>query len=114
MRDMVESPGVARVGCLKGIDEESFAFNTKAPKARFWDQVDLLAKLVSTGFDQYGYITLTTPSVSNVRAKIAHLMDAIQRDVHPNFPLRIIPLRVGEFHANSSRYDREADANQYR
>gem|GEM_PF-405340 len=113
IRYMVESSGVARVGCLKGIDEESFAFNTKAPRARFWDQVDLLARLVSTGFDQYGYITLTTPSVSNIRAKIARLLDAIQRDVHPNFPLRIIPLLVGEFHANNSRYDSEADANQY-
>ncbi len=51
--------------------------------------------------------------MSNIRAKIARLLDAIQRDVHPNFPLRIIPLLVGEFQANSLRYDSEADANQY-
>jgi uncharacterized Fe-S cluster-containing radical SAM superfamily protein len=113
IRYMVESPGVARVGCLKGIDEESFVFNTKAPQERFWTQVEVLARLVSTGFDQYGYITLTTPSKSDLRTKVARLFDVLQRDVHRNFPLRIIPLRVGEFRANSSRYDGEADANQY-
>lgn len=111
---ILNRPGFARVGCLKGFDAESFAFNTHADKSLFARQVDILGHLVKTGFDQYGYITLTAMSVDGVDAKIARLLDEIQSRVHPNFPLRIVPLRIFQFGANADRYIKEADENQFR
>jgi len=111
---MFNRPGFARVGCLKGFDAESFAFNTRADRSLFDHQIDILGRLVKTGFDQYGYITLTAMNVDDVGAKIARLLDEIQSRVHPNFPLRIVPLRIFQFGANADRYIKEADENQFR
>lgn len=110
---MVETPGFTRVGCLKGFDAESFAFNTGASKQLFDRQIELLGRLVETGFDQYGYITLTTLSLENLESKISELFDKIQKQVHPNFPLRIIPLRIFKFNVNDSRYIKQAEKNQF-
>jgi len=49
----------SRVSCFKGIDERSFALNTKAKPDLFLRQFDLCERLIKTGFDLYGYITLT-------------------------------------------------------
>ncbi len=111
---MLNRPGFARVGCLKGFDAESFAFNTRADESLFARQVDILGRLVKTGFDQYGYITLTAMNMGGVSMKIARLLDEIQNRVHPNFPLRIVPLRIFKFGANADRYIKEADENQFR
>ncbi|MDD3190961.1 MAG: radical SAM protein [Candidatus Pacebacteria bacterium] len=111
---MVETPGFARVGCLKGFDPESFAFNTGADKQMFDQQIDLLSDLVETGFDQYGYITLTALNLENLENKISGLFDEIQERVHPNFPLRIIPLQIFHFNANKGRYIHRAEENQYK
>lgn len=111
---MVNTPGFARVGCLKGFDAESFTFNTRADGRLFDRQIGLLARLVHTGFDQYGYITLTTMNTENLQSKIATLLDSIQSRVHPNFPLRIVPLRIFALNANANRYIKQAEENQYR
>lgn len=111
---MVQTPGYARVGCLKGFDAESFFFNTRADGALLDQQIELLGRFVRAGFDQYGYITITTMNTDDLRGKVARLLDEIQSRVHPNFPLRIVPLRVFGFNANANRYNREAEANQFR
>lgn len=111
---MANVPGFSRVGCLKGFDPESFSFNTGADKRLFDRQIELLGRLVETGFDQYGYITLTALNLENLENKISELFDRIQERVHPNFPLRIIPLRIFRFNANISRYIERAEENQYR
>lgn len=110
---MVSAKGFSRVGCLKGFDEKSFFFNTKADGELLWKQIEILGRLVKTGFDQYGYITLTALDISDVRDSIALLLDKIQEEIHPNFPLRIVPLRIFEFNANRDRYFKEAERNQF-
>ncbi len=110
---MVKTPGFSRVGCLKGFDPESFAFNTGADKKLFNRQIELLGRLVETGFDQYGYITLTTLNLDNLENKVAELFDKIQNRVHPNFLLRIVPLKILRFNANNNRYIQRAEENQY-
>lgn len=111
---MVQVPGFARVGCLKGFDAESFTFNTRADGALFDRQIELLGRYVRAGFDQYGYITITTMNTDDLHGKMARLLDVIQNRVHPNFPLRIVPLRIFGFNANANRYNPEAEANQFR
>lgn len=110
---LVNSPGFARVGCLKGFDVESFVFNTRADESLFDRQIDILSRLVKTGFDQYGYITLTAININAVQEKIARLLDEIQSRIHPNFPLRIVPLRIFQFGANAKRYIKQAEENQF-
>lgn len=111
---MVQTPGFSRVGCLKGFDAESFTFNTRADGALFDRQIELLGRFVRAGFDQYGYITITTMSIEDLRGKMARLLDEIQNRVHPNFPLRIVPLRIFSFNANANRYNQQAETNQFR
>jgi len=110
---LVSRPGFARVGCLKGFDAESFAFNTRADGNLFSRQIDILGRLVKTGFDQYGYITLTAMDINVVHEKISRLLDEIQNKIHPNFPLRIVPLRIFQFGANNGRYVKQAEDNQF-
>ena len=111
---MAQAHGFARVGCLKGFDAESFTFNTRADGALFDQQIELLGRFVAAGFDQYGYITITTMNTDDLPGKMARLLDEIQNRVHPNFPLRIVPLRIFGFNANANRYIQQAEANQFR
>lgn len=111
---MAQAPGFARVGCLKGYDVESFTFNTRADGKLFDRQIELLGRFVRAGFDQYGYITITTMNTDDLQSKMARLLDEIQNRVHPNFPLRIVPLRIFGFNANANRYNLQAEENQFR
>lgn len=111
---MAQAPGFARVGCLKGFDAESFTFNTRADGALFDRQIELLSRFVVAGFDQYGYITITAMNINDLHGKMARLLDKIQNRVHPNFPLRIVPLRIFSFNTNANRYNQQAEANQFR
>lgn len=111
---MTSVRGFARVGCLKGYDPESFAFNTSASPDLFDNQIGILARLVQAGFDQYAYITLTSLCTDDVDSKISKLMDMIQERVHPNFPLRVVPLRIFPFNANHKRFNATAERNQFR
>ena len=111
---MAKTPGFARVGCLKGFDAESFTFNTRADGALFDQQIELLGRFIEAGFDQYGYITITATNTDDLPSKMARLLDKIQNHVHSNFPLRIVPLRIFSFNANTSRYNQQAETNQFR
>ena len=110
---LVQTSGYARVGCLKGFDAESFSFNTRADGTLLDQQIELLGRFVRAGFDQYGYITITTMNTDNLQDKMARLLDKIQNRVHPNFPLRIVPLRIFSFNANTTRYRQDAEVNQF-
>lgn len=111
---MLQAPGFARVGCLKGFDAESFTFNTRADGALFDRQIELLGRFVRAGFNEYGYITIATMNTDDLQGKMARLLDSIQTRVHPNFPLRIVPLRIFSFKANADRYSQKAETNQFR
>jgi uncharacterized Fe-S cluster-containing radical SAM superfamily protein len=92
-----------RVGCFKGFDAESFSFNTKADPKCFERQFEIMKRLIRAGFDVYGYVTLTTPNDQDVRRKISEFVDGLQERVHPNFPLRTIPLRISRFTPTNER-----------
>ena len=95
-----------RVGCFKGFNEESFAFNTKADPSLFDRQFRLMRRIVDANFDVYGYATFTAKSSIGVRKHIADFVDRLQ-DIHPLFPLRTIPLRVAAYTPTQGRLDDE-------
>lgn len=87
----------ARVGCFKGFDEESFSFNTTAKPDLFLQQFRIMRRLIETGFDVYGYVTMTSPEQTSLRSRVRAFVDLLQEEVHPLFPLRVVPLRIRSF-----------------
>ena len=96
IRWMASRPNHGRVGCFKGFDASSFSFNTGAEPELFGRQFELFDRLRKTGFDIYGYITLTTPNSESIERGIPILVDRLQ-SIHSNLPLRIVPLEIGVF-----------------
>ena len=96
-----------RVGCFKGFDPNSFSFNTGAPPEYFENQFSLMRKLIESGFDVYGYVTLTSNKNDNISSLIADFIDKLQSEVHPLFPLRTIPQRILEFTPTQKRTNTE-------
>jgi len=84
------------VGCFKGIDQESFAYNTSASPERFGLQFDLMRKLIETGMDVYGYVTFTTASGRDIGDRVSRFVDRLQ-EVDAFLPLRTVPLEVRAF-----------------
>lgn len=82
-----------RVGCFKGFDAESFAFNTEADPSRFDLQFELFARHLSLGIDCYAYVTLTGPEPSSVATGVPRFIDRLQ-SIHENLPLRTVPLEI--------------------
>lgn len=92
--DLVRSyRNYGRVCCIKGFDERSFSFNTQAEPDGFERQFEVLGRLLTLGIDLYGYATLTAPDDQGLERAIANLFDRLQA-LDPNFPLRMVPLRI--------------------
>lgn len=96
-----------RVCCVKGFDARSFAFNTRAAPQDFDRQFDILKRVLALGLDVYGYVTLTSPNDDGVAVGVADLMDRLQA-IDPNFPLRVVPLRIQVFTPVEQRLARYA------
>jgi organic radical activating enzyme len=92
----------SRVSCFKGIDEKSFALNTKADPKLFINQFDLCNRLIETGFDLYGYITLTAEMSTDFETAVPRFLDQLQNK-NQMFPLRVIPLEVKMYHPLAPR-----------
>jgi uncharacterized Fe-S cluster-containing radical SAM superfamily protein len=105
-----------RCCCLKSFTPEGFAETTRA-KPRFFDrQFELLGKLVVWGVDVYVYLTLTTSSLNNLSQEMSRFMDRLQSEIHPNIPLRVVPLEIKEYTPTLGRLTaerRSALENQY-
>jgi uncharacterized Fe-S cluster-containing radical SAM superfamily protein len=86
-----------RVGCFKGFDERSFGFNTGAAPELFDRQFELMKRIVDFGFDVYGYATFTGIDKEGTEQGVKDFIDKLQERIHPNFPLRTVPLRILEF-----------------
>ncbi len=103
--DLISSfRGYGRVGCFKGFDAPSFAFNTAAAPELFDRQFELLGRLIAFGLDVYGYVTLTPPARAGILTGIPRFLDRLQ-SVAPNLPLRVIPLEVQVFTPVRPRLD---------
>jgi uncharacterized Fe-S cluster-containing radical SAM superfamily protein len=85
-----------RVCCFKGFNAESFAFNTKAAPELFKRQFELFARLMEFGIDLYAYATFTSPKATNISEDMRRFVDRLQ-DIHPNLPLRMVPLQIEAF-----------------
>ena len=95
-----------RVCCVKGFDARSFAFNTRAAPQDYERQFDILRRVLALGLDVYGYVTLTSPHDDGLAQGVADLMDRLQA-IDPNFPLRVIPLRIQIFTPVEQRLTRD-------
>ncbi|OWP61667.1 hypothetical protein CDA63_18155 [Hymenobacter amundsenii] len=103
LRRIATYPMYGRVGCFKGFDADSFAFNTRANPELFAKQFQVMRRLVETGLDVYGYVTLTSDNDQYIPRKVAEFVSRLQDEVHPNFPLRTIPLPIITFTPTLSR-----------
>lgn len=99
---VVQAYNYGRVCCFKGYDSESFSFNTLADCSLFDYQFDLFQRYLKTGMDLYAYVTLTSPTVDSVGGKMRIFVDKLQ-NIHPNLPLRTIPLEILKFTPVHSR-----------
>jgi uncharacterized Fe-S cluster-containing radical SAM superfamily protein len=95
-----------RVCCIKGFDARSFSFNTRAAAQDYERQFNILRRVLALGLDVYGYVTLTSPHYDGVPQGVADLMDRLQA-IDPNFPLRVIPLRIQIFTPVEQRLARD-------
>jgi uncharacterized Fe-S cluster-containing radical SAM superfamily protein len=95
-------PKYARVGCFKGYDETSFAFNTNADPKLFLQQFEIYRDLLQEGFDMYAYVTFTALPHANVDQTVERFVDQLQK-IHHNLPLRTIPLKIEIFRPTSRR-----------
>lgn len=89
-------PLYGRVGCFKGYDKASFAFNTKAAPELFERQFELMSRLLALGIDVYAYVTLTAPGRNDLQTQLPAFVDRLQR-LDENFPLRTVPLEIRPF-----------------
>ncbi len=89
-------PRYGRVACFKGIDGESFSFNTLAHPDLYDRQLELFQRLLGLGLDLYAYVTFTVPSNTALRDRVARFVDRLQ-EIDENLPLRTVPLRVEVF-----------------
>jgi uncharacterized Fe-S cluster-containing radical SAM superfamily protein len=101
-------PNYGRVCCIKGFDPRSFAFNTKAAPGDYNRQFEILRRVLELGLDVYGYVTLTSPHSDGVAQGVADLVDRLQA-VDPNFPLRVVPLRIQVFTPVKQRLNRDTE-----
>jgi uncharacterized Fe-S cluster-containing radical SAM superfamily protein len=99
---LAEYPMYGKVACFKGIDPESFSFNTLADPRLFDRQFALFERLLGLGIDLYAYVTFTTPSDKELRDKVSRFVDRLQR-IDEHLPLRTVPLRIGVFTPTTSR-----------
>jgi len=99
--------GYGRVACFKGFDSTSFAFNTRAEPSAFDLQFDLFRRLVASGMDLYAYGTFTSPSRSGVESAMASFVDRLQ-GIHPNLPLRLVPLKIELYQVVQERLARRS------
>lgn len=94
--EIVRYRNYGRVACFKGFDEQSFSFNTQAEPAAFKRQFELMGRLLDEGIDCYAYATFTGPDGTVVAEAMPRFVDRMQM-LHPNLPLRTVPLRIEAF-----------------
>ena len=111
---MAKYPGYGKVCCFKGFDQESCLFNSRSNILQYHNQMERFMSYYNEGFDLYGYVTLTTPCLTNVKEKMQIFIDDL-RYIHPLMPLRIVPLRITLYKSMEFMTDieKEAYSNQF-
>lgn len=99
-------PMYGRVACFKGYDGQSFSFNTKAAEDLFSQQFDIFNRLLKTGMDIYAYVTFTSRENKQYKGLVSEFVDRLQ-NIHPNLPLRTVPLKIDVFTPTQTRLTEE-------
>lgn len=102
VRQIREYRNYGRVCCFKGFNAESFAFNTKAAPDLFDRQFELFRRLLTLDIDLYCYATFTSPVATNIEHDMTYFVDRLMA-VHPNLPLRVVPLQIERYDVIESR-----------
>jgi len=97
-------PKYGRVGCFKGFDAASFAYNTSAAAELFQRQFEIFERFLRLGLDLFAYVTFTAPSAANLDEAIPRFVDRLQA-LDPNLPLRTVPLEIQLFTPVRRRLD---------
>ena len=95
----------ARVGCFKGFDGTSFAFNTGANPDLFDRQFQAVRRFIEAGIDLYCYVTLTCDVQMGIADEIKRFVDRLQ-EIDDNVPLRTVPLEIRLFAPVVSRLNK--------
>ena len=103
---VVAYPGYGKVGCFKGFDARSFAFNTEAEPALFDRQFELFDRYVKEGLDIYAYVTVTHTGDGQLKKSMESFVDRLQR-IDETLPLRTIPLEIAAYGPVVSRLSPE-------
>lgn len=103
---VVSYPMYGRACCFKGFDEQSFCFNTTAPPEEYLQQFERMRKLIATGLDLYGYVTLTTPCTGHLSDQVSRFVDQLQ-GLDENLPLRTVPLKIETFTPTALRMNEQ-------
>ncbi len=90
---MARYTGYGKVCCFKGYNNLSCQFNTQNNLLYYHDQMRRFKEYYEDGFDLYGYVTFTTPELTNMEQELQFFFDDLRR-IHPLMPLRVIPLRI--------------------
>lgn len=90
--------GYGRVGCFKGFDADSFAFNTGAAPDLFDRQFSIFGRLLALLPGTHAYATFTTPALPpqgplQAMQRFADRLQALDEQL----PARTVPLRVEVF-----------------
>lgn len=97
-----------RVCCIKGFDRASFTFNTTADPTGYDRQFEILRQYLELEIDIYGYVTLTGTDLASVDAGVPNLLDRLS-SIHERFPLRVVPLQIGNYTPTALRSTFHAD-----
>jgi len=101
---IVTYPGYGKVGCFKGFDGESFAFNTEAPPELFDRQFELFKRYFDEGLDIYAYVTFTHTGKTKVRDAMERFAERLQH-IDESLLGRTIPLEIAAYGPVHSRLD---------
>ena len=107
-RYVANFPNYARVGCFKGYDPTSFAFNTLAAPELFDQQFEIYRDLLREGLDMYAYVTFTAQPHTGLDQAMGRFMDKLQ-SIHRNLPLRTVPLKIEIFTPTRGRIRQEQE-----
>jgi len=103
-RVVSEYKNYGKVCCFKGFSASSFSFNTRASSEMFDRQFALMERYISSGIDVYAYATFTTLTSDGVADDMKSFLDRLQ-SIHPNLPLRVVPLEIQAFSPVIDRMD---------
>ena len=91
-----------KVACFKGIDDESYCFNTNSQYSLLDEQIKNAKAYIDKGFDIYFYVVLTLEDLHCVNRRISDFINKLQK-ISYYLPLRVVPIKIKRFATNEHR-----------